>query len=134
MWKIVARIRRRPDLSHAQFRAYYEAHHVPLAVEYLKGIAIGYSRNYISQASRYAPEDPDWLDAADRPADYDCITIVEFADRPSLDRVMALLASPEVAKVIVPDEERFIDRSATEFAICEEETSGTRPADLRSAA
>lgn len=119
MWKLIARIRRKPGLSHEEFRAYYERTHAPLATPYLRGLVTGYSRNYVESVSRYAPEEG--AERQEAGADpFDCVTIMEFRERGAIDELMARLGEAEILSVIVPDEERFIDRARTEVAICEE--------------
>ena len=49
MVKSIALIRRRADLTHAQFVDYYENHHAPLAQKFLAG-ARHYQRRYLETA------------------------------------------------------------------------------------
>jgi hypothetical protein len=89
----------------------------------LKGLAIGYSRSYVAETARYAPEEPQWRNPSFVEAACDRITVIEFPDKATLDKVLELLSRPDVVEAIVPDEERFIDRAMTELAICEAEST-----------
>lgn len=116
MIKCIALIRRRAGLSHAAFRDYYENHHAPLAAPYLAA-ALRYERRYL---------EPDMLAhgtgaTAAASGKFDCITELWFADRDTMNRTLAALATPAVAAVIVPDEERFVDRASIRFFVVEEE-------------
>ncbi len=117
MIKCIGLIKRRPGLTHAQFADYYENHHAPLARPYLAA-ARRYARRYL-ETGKLDHQGDAALPGAE---EYDCLTELWFDDRPTMEATLAHLATPEVAAVIVPDEERFIDRTALRFFIIENES------------
>lgn len=56
-------------------------------------------------------------------AEYDAVMEIWFADRERWQSTMAALAVPEVAQLIVEDEERLFDRRKTRFFTTEEHES-----------
>ena len=102
-------------MSFEAFVDYYENRHVPLALLYLQD-ALHYQRRYIQ---------PGMLDhqqsVSGGAEPYDCMTEMTFADRAVMEATLGRLAEPEVAAIIVSDEERFLDRSQLLFFIVEDE-------------
>jgi len=109
MVKTILFVRRRPDLSHEQFREHYETRHAPLAVSVCPLIR-RYVRNY------FAPvEGRDWP--------FDVMT--EFWFDSTQDRAATRnFAMSPAGEVLAADEARFMDRaSMTTFHVDERETN-----------
>jgi EthD domain len=117
MIKCVALIRRRLDISHESFRDYYENHHAPLAQQYMPG-ATRYQRRYLQQA-RLQHQEAEILTGN---AAYDVITEIWFPHEIAMNRCLARLAEPTVARIIIDDEERFIDRDSIRFYVIASES------------
>lgn len=116
--KLMCHFKRKPGMTLEEFKDYYEHHHVKLVLELLPH-PIDYRRNYRIDGAVFDPFDQK---ANGEPA-YDVIQ--ESWYRPEDFEVMAAIAArPEVARLIVEDEERFMDRSATQIMLFEE--YGTR--------
>ena len=124
MWKLIATMKRKPGLSSAEFRAYYEEKHIPLVKSHVMRFATEYRRNYPTSSIEYLDAPTDTAgDNQVAEADYDCITEVQFSERASVDKFFAALAAPAVKEVIFADEERFVDRMQTRVYLCEEFTT-----------
>ena len=115
MYKSIALLKRKPELSREDFIAYYENNHVPLIRRLLPGIR-GYRRNFIEPEGAFVS-----ADAAAR--DFDVITELWFADRAAYEAAMAHHERPEVAGAIAADEENFLDRSKTRMFVVDERIS-----------
>lgn len=106
-YKILLFMKRRPDISVAQFRDYYETKHAPLAEKYSSGIT-RYIRRYIDPQPH--PETGEFTDAPD------VITELWFDNekiyRGTLDYITTRLMPAE----IVEDEQNLFDRSAFRIA------------------
>jgi hypothetical protein len=85
MFKCIALLKRKPDLSREAFIDYYETQHAPLIRRLLPGI-LDYRRNYVDLEGAFI-----FPDAA--PIDFDVITEIWLADRPAYDRFTAAAGS-----------------------------------------
>ena len=112
MFKCIALLRRRPDISKEEFIDYYENKHSVLMASLLPGI-LEYRRNYIDPEGAYI-----YWDAA--PLDFDVVTELWFADRAAYDKMAATAADPEIARRIAEDEENLFDRGYTRMFVVEE--------------
>lgn len=101
--KIVSFLRRRSDLSPAEFERYYETHHAPLALSLLPGIA-RYTRSYINPDSMTVDRT-----GGDLTPPCDVITEIWFRTEADYQKFQAACADPEIVKTFVEDEARFMD-------------------------
>lgn len=115
MFKCIALLRRRPDLSREAFIAYYETQHSVLIRRLLPGI-VDYRRNYVDRGGAF-------VFPGAQPMDFDVVTELRFADRVAYDRFTARSAEPDIARQIAEDEENLFDRSATRMFVVEERTN-----------
>jgi uncharacterized protein (TIGR02118 family) len=112
MFKVIALITRRPDMTREQFVEYYANNHVKLVWRVFPWTA-DYRRNFIDLSqSIIAPGLP--------APDFDSITEMWFHDRAGYERMLAAHAEPELEKVMVADEGNFMDRTKTRFFIVNE--------------
>lgn len=99
--------KRRADLTHQQFRDYYETRHAVMSLElypYFKD----YRRNYINQEQLATKIDGHTTSTLN----YDVITEITLHSRADFDRLVRDLTDPVISKQVIEDEERFMDRSA----------------------
>jgi len=114
MYKVIALLKRRADLTHEAFVEYYENHHAPLILELMPNI-VGYRRNFL---------DPRMIvHAGGAVPDFDVITELWFSDRAAFQSAMEVFDNPEVRGRLVADEENLFDRSRTRFIAAEERIS-----------
>lgn len=95
MFKIYTVFRRRPDMTRAQFRSYYEDSHVPLA---LANIGLFGFYKYVRNHVIAAPVDPG----------FDCLTEFYFPDAARARQAAELLKTP-AGQLFAEDKPRFID-------------------------
>ena len=119
MFKCVALLRRRADISHQAFVDYYEGQHAKLILRLLPGIA-AYRRNYVDRDGAFA--------SAAAPIDFDVVTEIHFADRAAYDRFLAKAGEADIARQIAEDEGNFLDRSATRMFTVEQRASDVEAA------
>ena len=115
VYKSIALLERKPELSREDFIAYYENNHVPLIRSLLPGIC-GYRRNFIEPEGAF-------VSAGAAARDFDVITELWFADRAAYDAAMTRHAQPQVAAAIAADEENFLDRAKTRMFVVDERIS-----------
>lgn len=112
MFKCIALLKRRPDLTREAFIDYYEKQHAPLIRRLLPGI-VDYRRNYVELEGAF-------LFPGATPIDFDVITEIWLADRESYDRFTAAAAQEDIARQIAQDEENFLNRAATRMMVVDE--------------
>ena len=116
--KLMCHFKRKPGLTLEEFKDYYENHHVKLVLELLPH-PLDYRRNYRLEDAEFDPFDQH----ANGEPNYDVIQESWYHDA-DFEEMAAIAAKPEVAGPIVADEEKFMDRSATQIMLFEE--YGTR--------
>ena len=125
MFKVFWLLKRKPGVSHAQFRAHYEASHSQLAHKYFGHLMTGYHRNYVT-AEMGATETADGVVTfGPREPEYDCIAEWMMPDEAAFDEINRILAQPEVREIFNEDEKRFADRSAFRLVRVEVVDTGT---------
>jgi uncharacterized protein (TIGR02118 family) len=115
MVKLMALLKRKAGLSLEEFQRYYETHHAPLAVR-IAAMGHDYRRNYLRSMRKAGVE-------VDGVMPFDVITEVWFKDRAAYEAFSASMKQPEIRQQIVADEERFMDRDASQIFIVEENCS-----------
>ncbi len=113
MIKRITLVRRKPSLSHAEFRAYYEEHHAPLVASLIEGF-VRYQRNYPSDERPFLPPGRDGVSV-------DSVTEMWFEDDAGLARYRETL--DKVRPRIVEDELQFIDRDSMEAFVVDTRAS-----------
>lgn len=98
-------ISKKPELSAEEFRAYYEAHHVPLIKRLLPMFA-HYQRHYIDRSESR-------IGATQADPDFDVITEIHFATSADYDAFLQATANPDVLAAIRADEANFLISDAT---------------------
>ena len=123
MIKSIGLFKRRPGMTVAEFRAYYETHHRVIGEKYLSGFASRYMRRFITPSpNRDTGETPE--------SDYDVALEIWYPDRATFEACGRALSAPEAVAEIVADEERLFDRPTMRFFVIEEECESELP-DVR---
>jgi len=99
MPKLVVLITKRPEITRAQFREYYEKNHAPLAKRLLPMIG-RYTRSYL-------PDEPQRPGRGDAP-DFDVVTELWFKDDTTFEAFQERMADPVVSAAIRADEANFL--------------------------
>ncbi len=112
MFKAIALIARRPDMTRDQFVEYYANNHVKLVWRVFPWTA-DYRRNFIDL-------DHAIMAPGIAPPNFDSVTEFWFDDRAGYDRMLAAHADPELDATMKADEGRFMDPTKTRFFIVDE--------------
>lgn len=110
MFKVLAFLSRKPDMSAEEFQAYYETRHVHVINEVAPGIPV-YRRNFLKlndQQNRNADQ-----------IDFDVVTEMEFPDRQSFQTWAKSFAAPGAAERVAEDEAQFLDRERIRVCVVE---------------
>jgi hypothetical protein len=109
--KLLLFMKRKPGMGLADFRDYYENHHMPLCMHYWQA-GERYVRRYIEP-----------VEGMDEP-EFDVITELWFKDRAPVDMIIAAMIADAMPADVIADELNLFDRSKTRFhAVRECETS-----------
>ncbi len=112
MFKLMNFLVRKPGMSVADFRDYYENRHVPLSFRVFPEL-MEHRRNYPSDGGVMFPP------GVNQP--WDCIGEIFLASQRGFDDMMALLSDPVRSKEILSDGENFLDSSRCGMLVVGEE-------------
>jgi len=125
MLKMIALLKKRAGMSRAEFRAYYEGHHVPLIFGQQGPNMLEYRRNYLTGEMINGAED----------MPFDVISEFVYADRAAFDRAFERMMTPEATRTREEDEAKLFDIPAIRVFMvetCETDCSTTpRPGESR---
>ncbi|EME80808.1 uncharacterized protein MYCFIDRAFT_211670 [Pseudocercospora fijiensis CIRAD86] len=115
--KILIFTNRLPTLTPAEFKNYYETHHMPL-IQKISG-----DDAWLSHTRNYIPRDSDTNTAqliiGDQDLEFDCVAEVIYRDQEQLQRQMAAVGTSENTRLREEDEERFIERRSVKVVVVE---------------
>ncbi|MDD3799891.1 MAG: EthD domain-containing protein [Novosphingobium sp.] len=112
MFKCIALLKKRADISREEFIDYYRNNHSVLIRSLLPGI-VDYRSNFVDLEGAFM-----FPDAS--PIDFDVITEIWLEDRAAYDHFVARAAEPDVARRIAEDEENLFERGASRMMVVEE--------------
>jgi len=115
--KVIILLKRRRDLTPTQFRTHYETSHVKLAEKYLGHLYSDYRRNYAVPVEGEHGDAPN-PGVADSP--YDAVSEMWLKDAAAWTEMLRIISTPEISRILIEDEERFLDRAALRIFTCEE--------------
>jgi len=111
MFKVLAFLSKRKDITLQAFIDYYENRHIPLILR-LALTPVLYKRQYFTCH--------DALTKEGGTADFDVVTELGFVDRTAFEAWMEHLSRPGVGDQISTDEAKFLDRSQTRAYVVQE--------------
>lgn len=109
---VITLLKRREDMSKADFIAYYEASHRLIGEQVLRGYASRYVRRFLFPT-----------DGVESVFDPDVITEITFPDEAARVAFFATLEDPAIMGMIAADEEMLFDRSRIKSFDVEERES-----------
>ena len=101
-WKILLLMKRKPGLSMAEFRDYYENRHVPLCAPYMQGIS-----RYVR---RYLTPQPHAESGTCEELPYDVITEMWFDNEAGWQGTLDYITTTVMPDNVVEDEANFFHR------------------------
>jgi EthD domain len=123
MKKVIIFVKRKPGMSREAFREYYEARHAFLGPSILEGVLSGFGRYYIDWTKHLAA---DWKDvpremaaAPEVDCGFDAVGIYTLRDDSALQDFARIMSDVGVARVIIEDEQKFMDRPACLMGLCD---------------
>lgn len=116
MTNICILLKRKPGMSAEAFRDYYENRHTLLAAPYVDTNAMQFIRIYPQGLRRM--EAPSGDDQPLEEPPFDSITLYTFTDDAAFADFMKVMADPEFSEMLVADERKFLDRTASMVGGC----------------
>jgi EthD domain len=112
MYRVLHFLKRKPHLTHAQFRAHFERSHAPMAMKFCGHLFVQYQRHYADTA--LYGNDPRAANTqfGPKPWAFDLCSIWTHKSKEDFDEVIRLMQTPEYDHLFHEDEDRFIDRNA----------------------
>jgi len=99
--KLVMPMKRRPGMTIAEFREYYETRHRLIGEKYLKGFAARYMRRFTNPTVD--------RDGQVRDPEYDVFLEIWYPDQQTMDACGKVLSAPAAQREIHADEEKLFD-------------------------
>lgn len=124
MFKVLWFLKRKPGISHAQFRDHYENSHALLAQKYLGHLLIGYRRNYPTEVWGGGAIEDGGAGFGPREWGHDCVAEWTLESEAAFDEAMALFQDPAIGPIFYADEEHFLDRDAILLLKCDSRDTG----------
>jgi hypothetical protein len=103
--RVLAFLKRRPDVARDAFRAHYEEVHVPTALPVVGRSVRHYVRHHLREELHGR-------------AGFDCLTALEYADEAAMQALLTRLAGPE-GEAIRRDELTFMDKPENRWVVVE---------------
>jgi hypothetical protein len=107
--KIMCFLKRKPGMSRAEFKDYYETTHAPL-IEKMLPFYKTFTRNFFAPVQDYETGHMD-NKHEEQELDFDVVTELTFATQEDYDKIVAGLSDPDIGAIITADEENIFDRS-----------------------
>lgn len=125
MFKVLHFIKRKPHLSHEQFRDHFERSHAAMAIKFCGHLFTSYQRNYFTHV--YTGGDSRQPDSGygSREWDWDLISEWILPNEAALEEIYRIMLTPDINALFHADEDRIIDRTATVTIHCEVRDTGT---------
>lgn len=115
LFKILIFLKRRPGMSTAAFRDYYERVHSKFGEKYSDGLS-RYLRRYVEPLA-------DDLGSHVEALDFDVITELWFEDRRAFDLLVKYAAHGRLPPEVIEDEQRLFDRGKMRYVTVVEHES-----------
>lgn len=118
--KLIVLLSRKIGTNLADFEAYYEQNHAPLALRIWPYIS-KYVRNYVREPSEMGLATSKTLATADMKRPCDVVTEMWFETEKDFQRFCETASMEEVRKKLAEDEEKFLDRTCMKMFLVREE-------------
>ena len=110
MYRVIHLVKRKPHLTHAQFRAHFERSHAAMALKFCGHLFTHYERNYVDEV--LGGGDPRVAGSGFGPmaGPWDLLSVWTMADEAAFAEINRIMESDEMKRYFKEDEDRFIDR------------------------
>jgi EthD domain-containing protein len=125
MYKVIHFVKRKPHLTHEQFRDHFERSHAAMALKFCGHLFSEYRRNYVKEVTGGGDPRQEGSGFGPMEAPWDLLSEWITPDEESFNEIMRIMAIPEIDRLFHEDEDRFIDRQHIVMMPCEVFDTGT---------
>jgi hypothetical protein len=127
--KVVMMLKRKPGMTHEEFRHAYETGHSRLGLKLLGHLWLEYRRHYVNNANNFLGEAgiPNY-GSGHGECPCDAISEMVFPDMAAVEESNRIASLPENKRMLAEDEERMFDRPNCWITIVEMMTDDPRAA------
>ena len=118
MYKVLHFIKRKQNLTHAQFKEHFERSHAAMALKFCGHLFSDYRRNYVDMAWFGGDSRQEGSGYGLREWNWDLISEWILPDEAALQEIYRIMNTPGIASLFEEDEDRIIDRTATVTVPC----------------
>jgi hypothetical protein len=118
MYRIMFLLKRKPHLTHQQFREHFERSHAAMALKFCGHLFTQYQRHYIDEVMSGGDSRKPNSGFGPHPFNWDLLSVWTLPSEENYNEVIRLMLTPELDPLFEADEDRFIDRSATVMIPC----------------
>lgn len=119
MIKLVFALRRRPELSQAEFQAYWREHHAPLVKKHAAKLGV---RRYVQSHTMAESLNASFRDTRQGPEPYDGVAELWWDSLEELERYIQSPEARQAGMELLADERNFIDLASSPLWLVEEHT------------
>lgn len=119
MLKVMHFIKRKPHLTHEQFRDHFERSHAAMALKFCGHLFFDYRRSYVNLAWTGGDSRQPDSGYGEREWEWDLISEWTVPDEDALNEIYRIMQTPGIDELFHADEDRFIDRTATVTVPCD---------------
>jgi hypothetical protein len=113
MYKVLHFVKRKPHLTHEQFKTHFERSHAAMAIKFCGHLYSEYRRNYIETAHFGGDSRQEGSGYKQQEWGWDLISEWVLPNEEALNEIYAMMQDPQYDDLFHADEDRFIDRTAT---------------------
>ena len=125
MYKVFHFVKRKPHLTHEQFRDHFERSHAAMALKFCGHLFTDYRRNYINIVLGGGDPREEGSGFGEMEFQWDLISEWVMPDEAAFHEITRIMESPGIKRLFHEDEDRFIDRKAIVMAPVEVRDIGT---------
>ena len=118
MYRVIHLVKRKPHLTHEQFRDHFERSHAAMALKYCGHLFSHYERNYVDTV--LGGGDPRVAGSGFGPMawGWDLLSVWTMPDEAAFAEITRMMESDEMQRLFREDEDRFIDRQQIMMMPC----------------
>lgn len=125
MYKVLHFIKRKPHMTHEQFKEHFERSHAAMALKFCGHLFSEYRRNYVNMVWTGGDSRVEGSGYGLREWDWDLISEWILPNEEALQEIYRIMQEPDKDDRFRADEDRFIDRTATVTVPCDVRDVGT---------
>src|SRR5579862_3635974 len=125
MYKVIHLVKRKPHLTHEQFRAHFERSHAAMALKFCGHLFREYRRNYVTIVLGGGDPRQEGSGFGEMEWQWDLLEEWTTESEEDFHEITRIMESPGIKRLFQEDEDRFIARSEIVMMPCTVVDTGT---------